>query len=380
MATHTDTVRVALLIGGMTHDDWESYEVDSDLLIPADAWHVTLGATSDPLPTNVTPGAPFELRVGGEPVMVGRVDTIDRVTEKRGRSYSLSGRDGAAILVDCSAPIFVAKLVTLGDIAAKVVRPLGISKIKIRAGKDKADRLREKINVEPGDTAWQALSNAAEANGLWPWFEPDGTLVVGGPDYEAPEVAALILRRDGKGNNVMRLERRDSIAGRYSEVTVLGQCHGTATAQGKHAIKGTAPDTGVTWYRPRIVIDHEADSVAVAEDRARKLLADSRLKGHTVVATVAGHRIAAPGKASDGKLWQPGQRVRVVSEPDEIDAIYFLMARRFSGGRQRGSETRLTLKEDRAWLLDAHPHKRKHRRGKNSVHLQIPDASKGAAQ
>lgn len=378
MATRAE--EVSLLIGGMAHADWESYDVDSDLLTPADAWRVTLGVTAEPLPANVTPGAPFELRVGGETVMVGRVDGIDHVIEKRGHRYAISGRDRAAVLVDCSAPVFVAKLVSLDEIAAKIVRALGISQIDIRAGADKADRLREKVNVEPGDTAWQALSNAAEANGLWPWFDPDGTLVVGGPDYEAEPVATLILRRDGRGNNVMHLERRESIAGRYSEVTVLGQCHGTPTEQGKHAVKGVATDEGVSWYRPRIVIDHEAETTAIATDRARKLLADSRLKGFTLLATVAGHRIRAAGQPADGKLWQPGQRVRVVSEPDGIDGTYFLMARKFTGGRSHGSLTGLVLKEDRAWLLDAHPHKRRHRRGKNAVHAQILDVSKGSAQ
>lgn len=371
---------VELLIGGMAHADWESYDVDSDLLTPADAWRVTLGVTASPLPASVTEGAPFELRVGGETVMVGRVDAIDHVTEKRGQRYTLTGRDGAAVLVDCSAPVFVAKLVTLDEVIAKIVRPLGIIKHKVRAGADKAARLREKINIEPGDTAWQALSNAAEANGLWPWFDPDGTLVVGGPDYDAEPVATLVLRRNGRGNNVMRLEKRVSIAGRYSEVTVLGQCHGTATEEGKNAIKGTARDEGVTWYRPRIVIDHEAETTAIATDRARKLLADSRLKGFTLLAAVAGHRIRAPGQPTDGTLWQPGQRVRVVSEPHAIDGTYFLMGRRFAGGRNESSATLLVLKEDRAWVLDAHPHKRRHRRGKYAVHAQVLDVPKGAAQ
>ncbi len=49
--------------------------------------------------------------------------------------------------------------------------------------------------MEPGDTAWDALVHVAEANGLWPWFDPDGTLVVGGPKYDAPEQATLILAR-----------------------------------------------------------------------------------------------------------------------------------------------------------------------------------------
>ena len=115
--------------------------------------------------------------------------------------------------------------------------------------------------------------------------------------------------------------------------------------------------------------DSEADSYAVCRDRARKLLADSRLNSLTLSALVKGHRIAAPGQPSDGLLWQPGQRVQVISEPHEIDAVYFLMARKFAGGRSDGTRTALTLKEDGVWVLDAHPHKGKRRGNKGSAQI-----------
>lgn len=372
----TPADKVQLLIGGKMHDDWESYEVESDLLTPADAWRVTLGLQGGKLPPDVVAGAPVEVRVGGETVMIGRVDEIDHSISKTSHTFTLSGRDGAAILVDCSAPVFVARLSSLADIVAKVVRPLGIAKIRIDAD---ATRTREKINVEPGDSAWDVLAHAAEANGLWPWFSPDGTLVVGGPDYSQPEVATLVMRKNGKGNNLLSLAKRESVNDRYSEVTVLGQTHGTETELGKHALHATVKDSGVSWYRPKVVVDHEADNIAVCRDRSRKLLTDSRLHGFTLPASVKGHRIVAPGQPSDGKLWEPGQRVRVFSEPLNINGVFFLMARKFIGGRTEGARTELTLKEDGVWTLDAHPHKRKHRRGKNSGPGEIIDVAGGSA-
>ena len=370
-----ETVR--LFIGNKVHAEWDRYEIDSDLLIPADAWHVNLSTRGGELPVVVTEGAEVSVRVGDDLVMTGRIDEIGEDVRKGNIHFDISGRDGAAVLVDCSSPIFTAQLVSLDDIVAKVVRPLGIKQIRIDADNP---RRREKITVEPGDTAWETLVNAAEANGLWPWFEPDGTLVVGGPNYDLPPVATLVMRKSGDGNNVERLQRRRSIQGRYSEVTVLGQKRGTDLEQGKHALKGKAFDDGMSWYRPRITFDYEADSEAVCQARARKLLSDSRLKGMTLIAELRSHRIDAPGEPSHGELWRPGQRVRVISEPHKIDAIFFLMARRFSGGRDRAPMTVLTLKEDRAWVLDAHPHKKKHRLGKNEAPLQILDVSKGAAQ
>ena len=376
MPLPADTVR--LYVDGKVHDDWESYEVDSDLLIPADAWRVALVRREAGLPDAVKPGARIELRVGDDMVIAGRIDDVSIEVSKGGVRIDIAGRDGAAVLIDCSSPIFVGQMVSLQDVVAKVVRPLGVDgKIDIRAD---GARLREKINVEPGDSAWETLSNAAEANGLWPWFDPDGTLVVGGPDYEAAPVATLVIRSSGEGNNALRLGRRRSISGRYSEVTVLGQRRGTHLDEGRHNLRATEKDTGVDWHRPRITVDYEADSEAVCRSRALKLLADSRLKGMTLQALVAGHRIVAPGEANDGKLWTPGQRVRVISEPHGIDDIFFLMARRFTGGRNEGQRTHLTLKEDRAWVIEAHPHKKNHRLGKNAAPLQILDISKGAAQ
>ena len=137
------------------------------------------------------------------------------------------------------------------------------------------------------------------------------------------------------------------MAARYSEVTVLAQSH-----SGKNNIKATAKDESVKLHRPLIVTEPDIDSQAQAQRKAKKRLADSRLEGLTITATVQGHR------TDDGTLWQPGQRINVLSEPDGIDAVYFLMARTFTGGRGQPTETVLTLKEDGAWVLDADPPKK----------------------
>jgi len=372
MPTPSNTVdldKVSVLIGGHVHSDWSSYEIDSQLQTPGDAWRVELSPPQGGIPASVVEGAPVEVRIGKDTVLVGRIDDIDEDVAKDRDTFSLSGRDGAAILLDCSAPIFTAKQATLAQVIANVVRPLGVTKIQIKAD---STYTAEKISVEPGDRAWQVLANAAEANGLWPWFAPDGTLIVGGPDYTVPSVATLILRRNGVGNNVESLKRKRSMAERYSEVTVLGQHHGTAQESGKNGIKGTAKDPDVTFYRPLVVVDHECESVAMALSRARKLLMDSRLKGLTYTAKVRGHR------TSDGVLWTPGQRIHVISEPHGVDAVFFLMGRRFIKGRGgQGTFTLLTLKEDGVWTLDAHAHIRKHRRGKNTGPQEIVDVGEG---
>lgn len=346
---------VSLLIGGKVHSTWTRYEIDSDLQIPADAWQVSLGLPEGAIPPIVEEGAPVEVRIGSDTVLTGRIDDIAHEVSKDANDLSISGRDGAAVLVDCSSPIFTAKMATLAEVVANVVKPLGITKIRIDADRTVTT---EKVNVEPGDAAWDTLVHAAEANGLWPWFEPDGTLVVGGPDYTKPPVASLVMKRSGRGNNLLKLGHTRSMADRYSEVTVLGQAHGTHVEAGQNAIRATVRDQGVSLYRPKIIIDHDADKRQTAISRARKIISDSRLKGRTLSAKVKGHR------TSDGILWAPGQRIHILSEPHDINAVYFVMARKFIGGRGEGKITMLTLKEDGVWVLDAHPHKRAKKRAK----------------
>lgn len=348
MPTPNNTV--TLMINGKTHGQWTNYDIVSDLLTPADDFSVTLGRPVDAVPTAVKEGDKVEVRVGGDTVLSGRIDRVHTTTEKGNKTLTIQGRDDAGILLDCSAPLFNAQDMDLNQIIEKIVKPLGLSKIRIDAAKTNKTH---KVQIEPGSRAWDALTQYAEANGVWPWMEPDGTLVVGGPDYTTAPVAELVLRVSGDNNNIKSLEVERNMAARYSEVTVLGQSH-----TGKHNIKATVKDESLKLSRPLIVTEPDVDSQAEAERKAKKRLADSRLEGLTITAVVQGHR------TDDGTLWQPGQRINVLSEPDGIDAVYFLMARTFVGGRGQGTETVLTLKEDGAWVLDADPPKKKQGAGK----------------
>lgn len=360
---------VELQIAGRVHSTWTAYDIDSSLLIAADAWNLMLATRDLEVPQEIQAGVSVRLRVGGEVVLAGLLDEWEHVVDKDGRHLRLSGRDMAGVLIDCSAPVFTAQQLNLDQVVAKIVRPLGITRIRIDA---EQQLRRERVSTEPGDTAWDMLRRAAEANGLWPWFEPDGTLVVGGPDYSAPAVASLILRRDGTGRNVLGLAERRSIADRYSEVTVLGQAHAVGVQQGRHNVRATVRDDGVTTYRPKVVTDHEAATPAIAAARAKKLISDARVGSFELRALVRGHR------TDSGMLWSAGQRVHIVSEPHGLDGIYFVMQRRFTLDKARGQVTHLSLREDGVWALYAHPSTRKHRKGKNSLPGRILDAAVGA--
>ncbi|WP_241723515.1 phage baseplate assembly protein [Raoultella sp. HC6] len=386
-AQDADLDKVSVIVGGKVHSDWSGYGIDSDFLIPADAWSMRLGLPAGIFPEGVARGVPVQVRVGPDVVMTGRIDRVSRTVSRDQVSLSVNGRDGAAILVDCASPLLTSRQASLEEVIAQVVRPLGIKNIELHA---ESSIRNDKITTEPGERAWDILLRACAGRGLWPWFRPDGTLVIGGPDYTAAPVATLVMRRSGKGNNLLSLTDESSMERSFSRLTVLAQGHAHSTNKkkslvidvsstdsmtvtegvdttdteletglpetGQHGLTFTVEDPTVAYYRPQVVVMHDADDLEQVRYRARKMMADARLEGYSLIARVQGHR------TSDGVLWEPGQRIHVISEPHGIDAVYFLMGREFTGGRPGGAVTTLRLKEDGVWIPDAFPKKKKGRK------------------
>jgi len=365
---------IRLSIGGLAHDTWDGWSVESDLLTPADAFELELHTkNSTRLPDVVKEGAPCSLTLDGDRVLTGQIDEFEHDVSRQGISMRINGRDGAAPLVDCSAPFVSMREASLAQILEQVVKPLGAYKVDIRADQAKT---RRRVQIEPGQTAWEVLLQVAEANGLWPWVEPDGRLIIGGPDYTAAPVGTLVMREDGVGNNVQRLSVRRSIANRYSQITVLGQ-HGQYTNDGldtKRAhLRSVIQDETLARrgiFRPKIVVDSSSENQDMATTRARKLLADSRLEGFEIRAVVKGHR------ADNGQIWSPGQRVIVRSDPHELDATYFLMSRTLRLSRGEGAITELRLREDKMWVLDGN--KLKKHKGKSNPDAALIEIIRGA--
>lgn len=367
MLTLNDPVpSIRLAIGGLVHDTWDGWSIESDLLTPADAFELELHTKNAiRLPEVIKEGAPCSLTLDGDRVLTGQVDEFEHDISRRGISMRINGRDLAAPLVDCSSPFVSMREASLAQILDQVVKPLGAYKVEIRADQAKT---RRRVQIEPGQTAWEALLQVAEANGLWPWVEPDGRLIIGGPDYTTPPVGVLVMREDGVGNNVDRLSVRRSIANRYSQITVLGQ-HGQYANDGldtkRSHLRSQVQDETLARrgiFRPKVIVDSSSENQDMATTRARKLLADSRLEGFEIRAVVKGHR------ADNGQVWTPGQRVIVRSEPHGLNDTYFLMSRTLRLARGEGAITELRLREDKMWVLDGN--KLKKHKGKSN-----PDAA-----
>ena len=84
----------------------------------------------------------------------------------------------------------------------------------------------DKVDIDVGETAWNAAMRCANSAGLHLWFEPNGVLIVGGADYSTPPVATLCCMKDGSQNNFEQADLSFDVSNRFSEITFLAQSHG----------------------------------------------------------------------------------------------------------------------------------------------------------
>lgn len=352
---------VVVEIDGKSHNNWKSYDIDSDFLIPADAFAFDIGVPSDSTVLPDYSGAEVKVHINDTLVMTGIVDTVQHGISKTNRTYRLNGRDKASVLVDCSAPITNVKGLTVLDAVKKIVEPLGIKQVQLKAEKNP---LLDKVDIDVGETAWNAAMRCANSAGLHLWFEPNGVLIVGGADYSTPPVATLCCMKDGSQNNFEQADLSFDVSNRFSEITFLAQSHGKQGQDNKNDLKWVYKDSEMTTYKPKTVVVSDVDNLEALQKWAKKYIADSILEGFTLTIIVPDH------KMQDGTLWQPGQRVHVICEEYDIDAIFFLMGRRFMLSRQGGTQTELRFKQDGIWTPDAYSakaekaRKRKGKKGK----------------
>lgn len=352
---------VVVEIDGKSHNSWKNYDIDSDFLIPADAFAFDIGVPSDSTILPDYSGAEVKVRINDTLVMTGIVDTVQHSISKTNRTYRLNGRDKASVLVDCSAPITNVKRLTVLDAVKKIVEPLGIKQVQLKA---ENNPLLDKVDIDVGETAWNAAMRCANSAGLHLWFEPNGVLIVGGADYSTPPVATLCCMKDGSQNNFEQADLSFDVSNRFSEITFLAQSHGKQGQDNKNDLKWVYKDSEMTTYKPKTVVVSDVDNLEALQKWAKKYIADSILEGFTLTIIVPDH------KMQDGTLWQPGQRVHVICEEYDIDAIFFLMGRRFMLSRQGGTQTELRFKQDGIWTPDAYSakaekaRKRKGKKGK----------------
>ncbi len=346
---------VALVIGNRSYSTFLSYEVDSNALIPADAFSCRISRIDAEIKT----GERFRLVVNGQLEMSGLIDKVSTQYSKGSQELRVEGRDLMGLMVDSSVEEWkTVTQATLKDLAKRLLKNIpylkdsnviyghekkdaGISKPKKvkTASSGFGDTSSNVCEFEPGITVFEALSDYAQRHGLLPWMEPDGTLVFGElkGGNEPPEFSFYTFKgRERAKNNVISAALTDDVSKRYSQLTVAAQVQGTDSlaAGGQNVIK-TAYDKTFPFRKP-LVLQSQCASEEAALLQAQWELKKREAEGWRLDLVVAGH-------SQDKKNYRANSVCYIKDEVLGLDKTYLILGRKFTLDRTEGPRTHLTV-------------------------------------
>lgn len=332
-------------------DRWLSYEIDSDILSPCDAFHFTCPNIDGRMVGVIKPEDEITISVDNEIICTGIVDDVEYQGTENGAIVDIAGRDFARWLVDCAADVFSLKEQTLKTLAEKLTERWGL--IWSVSGNPTLPRVK-KMKIDPGETIMDVLTRFAEPAKCIVWMSPDGTGVIGKPDYDQ-EVSYKLCRYKRSSqmrnrNNIIDGSLRKSTRERFSSITVLSSVSNTAQgglwgsssgslfgSSGSSAskLKGTATDDEIK-DKPKIITYGNAANTSQAKTRAEEEI--QRGKFGSLIGTYKtwGHK-------NEGKIWKVNTICSVVDEYSGLQGDpLFVTRRRFTCDAQ-GKQTEVEL-------------------------------------
>jgi prophage tail gpP-like protein len=313
---------ISLRINERIINRWQRYSINADMLTPADSFELSLAPARPEIWALVPPDALVEVRIDDTPVVSGYIDERDLQVAKSGASITVNGRDKSGRLIDESSDLKAYGKMSLKALAEFIAAPT-FSSVSLsnarnrdlvrgrRSGKAepgteplfaKASEAPKK--VEPGETRWDVLRQFLEPARLLAWSSADGQeLIVGLPNYSQGTQWRFFVPREGSSRategNVIDVSFTESVANRYSIITMVGSSKGDSASYGEQVTKhrhtvrqGPNPDGTGDAFRVRkqlIMSDDEIKNGRDAKARAERELAFRDAEAKVIEITVKGH-------------------------------------------------------------------------------------------
>lgn len=292
---------VELLINDRIYAGWEGVSVRRSLDYFASSFDLTLTDNQAEEARTIKLGSPCQVRINGEKLITGYVDSIRPGYDAKSRKLTVSGRSKTADLVDCSLPPGTLgagqqNSRTLLQLATAVGKRFGITARSEVAGLEPV----KVSNLAPEQPVFEFLELHARTAGVRLIDDSDGNIVISRASTERV-VTALVL-----GENIEQADGEFSDRDRFSEYYILGQrpFGGDDHAETDAHISGVAKDVN-TRFRPTVTIAEGAmDGLGMAKRRAEWQRNVQYGRSRQATYTVSGWR------HRDG-LWQPNTNVLV---------------------------------------------------------------------
>ena len=336
---------LALRVNGLEYAGWQSVRVTRSIEALSGSFEVALADrwTGQNEPWPIYEEDSCSVVVGDETLITGYVDRRSVAISAEQRSLSISGRDRAAALIDCSADLSTWEFfqLSLGDLASQLVKPFGIA-VSIAPGLAEVSvpMFEGKFSISPGERAFEVLERACRAVGVLAVSNGRGGVHLTRAG-SARAASALV-----EGQNILAASADFDASGKFRTYKVTTQQPGTDELYGSTAssVIATAQDLTVRRAARELLVRGEAAMPQqLAEKRARWEAKVRAARAATVSVTVAGWTQA------DGKLWPVNALVPLDCKSLGIKARLLITQVAYSLD-ERGKTTQLSLKRPDAFL------------------------------
>lgn len=338
---------VVLTVNGKRYPGWKSVSIARSIETISGQFRLEV-SQNFPLQREAWPirsGDECSVSISGQIAITGFVDTTEIAHDSGDHSFSVSGRDKSADLVDCSVDLgsWELKKQPRFDVIQKIAAQYGV-KVTLGAGVSLPPP-KDKFALNPGEAAFDALDRMCRECGVLPVSDGRGGIVLSKPGQERATDALRL------GHNILKGRSMSDASGRFSKYRVLAQRPGSDDTFGKDAaaVKGTAEDADARSGRTLVVRAENAMTPEEAKARAAWEASVRAARADEVEITVQGH------VQSDGKLWPLNGLIPVRDHFLGIDREMLIVSTVFQVDGGTGTTTQLSLKLPQAFASEPIP-------------------------
>lgn len=317
-------------VNNKVYEGFKNIRISRNLLSLTGSFEITLTDKwrVDKEDFGIKSGDRIHCHLGKNPLFEGYVDKITASLAQSSRNLTISGRDKTADLVDCSiiGPAEYNNLDFIG-IAKTLLEPFGL---KVLSNVDVGSKFN-KFTIRQGETVFEALERAAKERELLLMSTTHGNLLI---DKKGSTRASSELI---EGVNILGAGSDLDNSERFSEYHVKGQQSGlVGDPSDATESEGKSTDTGITRYRPTLIIAENSVDADGAQKRAQWESTFRAANATKVSVTTQGWR------QKDGSLWSTNQIVHVDCRSIGIKADMLISRVKFDQS-SNGRRTELEL-------------------------------------
>lgn len=298
--------------------------------------------------------------IDGTTLITGYVDSRRIGYQKQGHTFTVTGRDKAADLVDSSAVLkgkwqFVNQNVL--QIATALAAPFNVPVLlDSRIPMPPAPKT---FPINPGETAFEAIDRICRLSGLLPVSDTKGGIILTQANQALHANDELL-----EGYNILSADVAYDDSARFNRYITAGQHYGDDNLNGKAAaaVQGEAIDTGI---RPgRVLMVRAEGCVTTAQARTRAQWEASVRAGRAAEVNV----VVQGWGQTNGEIWPINRMVALRSPLLGINQDMLIAETTFTLDDDSGTTTTLALKRPDAYLPEPVDKKKgKKKKGKDGA-------------